>query len=652
MNPEQWKQIKDLFADVVQCDPAQREQILNQACGGDSALRTEILSLLASQSDSDSLFNALETIRESVVKSAFSSLHPGDTVIHYKILEKIGQGGMGEVYKAEDLKLKRTVALKVLCAAARKQEDTRLRLLREARTAATLHHQNVATIFSIEVTSDSDFIVMEYIEGETLKKKLESGPLPFTELRTVGLQICDALEAAHSIGLIHRDIKPENILLNSQSKVKVVDFGLAKNIVSGEKDLTGPGIVAGTICYMSPEQVNGKTLDQQSDIFSLGSVLYYAATGKLPFEGPNLLSTMHAINTSDPVAPSILIPDLPAELDRILLRALAKEKQARYASIQDLARDLRSLTETKLQPSISTILFVEVIDPVVTVANFGEMEWHRASRSFQESSKQILREFDGEQIVLEPGGLLATFQDPGRAAKCAAAVIRAAQSQSLPARSALHVADRRDPSRAYKSVADLCRTGNAGDVLYSNSFRMAIEKMEKRSSKRNYQPYIVIGVLLVLLAAGVWFRHRKSAIPIYSIAVLPFTSASVNPNVQYFSDFLTENLISQLSQIRTVKVMARGTVFSYKGREVDPRTVGQDLHVDAVVTGSIFQQAETLIIYVDLVRVKDGSVIWGAEYSRRMSDLLPLQQEISREIFGQLRLKLMNSPETRPQGGS
>ncbi|MCI0416984.1 serine/threonine-protein kinase [bacterium] len=679
MNQEQWQQIKDLF-DSVQQDPARRDHLLDEACANDPALRSEILSLLSSQSDSDSFFDTLEGIRERALEDAFGFLRPGDTLVHYRILQKIGEGGMGQVYKAEDLKLKRTVALKVLCSDSAQQEDTRQRLLREARTAATLHHPNVVTVFSIEESNDSDFIVMEYVEGETLKKKLENGPLSLNQLSNLALQVCEALQAAHSIGLIHRDIKPENILLNSQEKVKVVDFGLAKKIVAGEKELTGPGIIAGTVCYMSPEQVNGQPLDQQSDIFSLGSVLYHAATSKLPFEAANLLATMHAINSADPVAPRILRPDLPPEFDRILFHALAKSKGIRYASVQELADDFRTLCEDRLPASYRFILFLEMIDPVLRAAVLGQTEWQKVSGNFHQTTTQKLRDFQGDQVAWDNSGLLARFENSGRAFSCASLLLKAAADLKLPARAALHTGSGNGDELALKTSARICKLGEPGEVLCSNEFRKAshdsaiafrdrgshvLEQSKQpvrifavaeantlsreqtaalagRFKPMNRRMYILATVLVLVLAGLFLMRSPESPPRISSVAVLPFTSASVNPNVQYVSDAITDNLIAQLSQIPGLKVMARGTVFSYKGREVDPRTVGRDLKVDAVVTGSIFQQGEMLIIYADLVRVTDGTVIWGEEYMRKLSELLVLQQEISKRISQQLRLKFDN----------
>ena len=284
-----------------------------------------------------------------------SSAEPERLLLHYRIINKIGAGGMGEVYKAEDTKLGRHVALKLLSPDTTSDATAKRRLLSEAQSASALNHPNIVTIYAIEEAEGVDFIVMEFVEGETLTAHLAlNGALPLTSLLDIGVQIADALNAAHSIGLIHRDIKPANILITPKGVVKVTDFGLAKMVrFSSEQidrealtlaaNLTGPGIVVGTAAYMSPEQTRGETLDVRSEIFSLGSLLYEAATRTRAFNGPSVLSIMHAIAAIDPAPPSKLRPELPREFDLIIERALAKEKTERFTSANEMAEALRSL---------------------------------------------------------------------------------------------------------------------------------------------------------------------------------------------------------------------------------------------------------------------------------------------------------------------
>ena len=281
------------------------------------------------------------------------SVQPGQVIQHYRILEKIGQGGMGEVYKAEDQKLGRIVALKLLPAGAQEEQTAKRRLLQEARAASALNHPHIVTIHSVEESDGSIFIVMEYVEGETLKSIIERDPLEPSRLIDIGSQIADALSAAHNVGLIHRDIKPSNILVTPGGQAKILDFGLAKitqvsdKPVSGEQTmsrLTKTGMIIGTVAYMSPEQTRGEALDARTDIFSLGCVLYEAATGKVPFSGPSILSVLHEIATVDPPAPSSVAIRAPQQFDSIIRKALAKDKDHRYSSAAELAAALRSLT--------------------------------------------------------------------------------------------------------------------------------------------------------------------------------------------------------------------------------------------------------------------------------------------------------------------
>jgi tetratricopeptide (TPR) repeat protein/predicted Ser/Thr protein kinase len=283
-----------------------------------------------------------------------SSSEAQQMFLHYRVVDKIGSGGMGEVFKAEDTKLGRTVALKVLPATANDDATAKRRFLKEAQAASALNHPNIVTIHAIEAADSVDFIVMEFIEGQTLKQMIEGqGALPLANLLDIGIQVAEALGAAHEIGLIHRDVKAANIIVTPRGRAKVLDFGLAKIVrtiadgVDAEAptlmNLTGEGTVLGTAFYMSPEQTRGEALDARSDIFSLGSVLYEAATRSLPFTGPSILGVMHAIATADPAPPSRVRPELPREFDLIVERALAKDKERRYASVDEMGEALRNL---------------------------------------------------------------------------------------------------------------------------------------------------------------------------------------------------------------------------------------------------------------------------------------------------------------------
>ena len=284
-----------------------------------------------------------------------SSVEPERVLLHYRILSKLGEGGMGQVYKAEDTKLGRHVALKLLAPESNQDVTAKRRLLSEAQSASVLNHPNIVTIYAIEEADGIDFIVMEFVEGETLTAHIAlNGALPLPSLLDIGIQVADALQAAHASGIIHRDIKPANILITSKGLAKVTDFGLAKTVrlssdaidreaLTLAANLTGPGSVLGTAAYMAPEQTRGEPLDLRSEIFSLGTVLYEAATRTRAFTGPSFLAIMHAIAAADPPPPSKLRPELPREFDLILERALAKDREQRYSSAAEMGDALRSL---------------------------------------------------------------------------------------------------------------------------------------------------------------------------------------------------------------------------------------------------------------------------------------------------------------------
>ncbi len=355
MTPERYQQIDRLADAALELAFEERAVFLVRACAGDEELRRQVERLLEAHEHEES-FLAAPAFEAAAKDIAFTPAGPliGSKLGHYQLLSLLGVGGMGEVYKAEDLKLGRLVALKFLPPDTVSDTQAKRRFLREARAASALNHPNIVTIHAIEVAVGVDFIVMEYVDGETLKARIERGPMGHQQVIALGLQLTEAAAAAHAAGIIHRDLKPANILVTPQDKAKVLDFGLAKRFQphSGElnkpgaasiSDLTSAGLIVGTVAYMSPEQTRGEELDARSDIFSLGCVLYEAATGKRPFNGLSALSIMHEIATVDPPAPSAIRTGLPREFDAIIRRALAKDKWQRYGSAKELAEALRNL---------------------------------------------------------------------------------------------------------------------------------------------------------------------------------------------------------------------------------------------------------------------------------------------------------------------
>ena len=266
----------------------------------------------------------------------------GQTVSHYRILEELGGGGMGVVYKTEDTKLKRTVAIKFLSADLTRDKDAKTRFIREAQAASALQHNNICVIHEIDETSDGRmFIVMDCYEGESLKDKIEKGPLSMEDALDIVIQVADGLAEAHGEGIVHRDIKPANIMVTEKGVVKIVDFGLAK--LAGQTRVTKSGTTVGTAFYMSPEQATGKEVDHRSDIWSLGIVLYELLTGEPPFKGEHEAALLYQIVHAEPEPMTSIRPEVPEAMIQIVDRALSKEKETRYASVSELLGDLKAI---------------------------------------------------------------------------------------------------------------------------------------------------------------------------------------------------------------------------------------------------------------------------------------------------------------------
>ncbi len=402
----------------------------------------------------------------------------GKTISHYKILEKIGEGGMGIVYKAEDTKLRREVALKFLPKEFTVDPEAKERFIQEAQAAGALDHPNICTVYEIDEAEGQTFIAMAHIKGESIKDKIVSGPLDINEALNIVIQVADGLQEAHEKGIIHRDIKPANIMLTVKDQAKIMDFGLAK--LSWGVDLTKTATIMGTVAYMSPEQAKGGKVDYRTDIWSLGAMLYEMFTGERPFKVTHDQAVLHAILNEDPVPITKIRKDIPQELEKIVKKALEKDLKKRYGDMDAMLKDLKSI---------------------------------------------------------------------GR-----------------------------------------------------ESVSISADKP--------------------------------------SIAVLPFVNMSADPENEYFSDGLAEDLINALTKITDLHVVARTSSFAFKGEKVDIREIGQKLNVDNLLEGSVRKVGNRVRITAQLIKVKDGYHLWSDRYDRNMEDVFAIQDEITEKIMDKLMIAL------------
>ena len=548
MTPERWRTVKDIFDNAVELEGPARSAFLQGACRNDASLHDEVEALLASDGIAGAFMDRpAAAVHDMPATRAADRAVPaaGSMLAHYRIVSELGAGGMGRVYCAEDTRLGRTVALKVLAAPWLDDPAARARFEREARLAAALDHPNICTIYEVGDHAGVPFIAMQYLDGETLQDALRRGPLPLDRLLSVATQVADALAAAHARGIIHRDVKPGNVILTSDGRARVLDFGVAKLLehmrgAASAPDRTLTGMIVGTPACLSPEAARGAEVDHRTDVFSFGVVLYEMATGQSPFRGLTTADTIAAVLTQ-PHAPAAAInPSLPAALVAVIDRALAKEPTERFRSVDEMRDSL-------------------------------------------------------QRIGASTG-------------------------------------------------ADLS-PGSRGDVRSRAPACAAMERPRRPPTYRHIHVAVAMAVLAAtvgLAGLGVW-RHGSR---IDSIAVLPFSSPEGTGGLEYLGEGIADSVIQRLSELPVTRVIARSTSFVYHNT-ADPRTVGQELQVRAVLTGDVAREDDVLVIRVELVDVGTGSRLWGNTYRRPASELATVPGDVARALSQELRTRLTGEQERR-----
>lgn len=495
---------------------------------------------------------------------------------------------MGDVYLARDRRINRDVALKVLPANFASDRERLQRFKLEAQAAASLNHPHIAHIYEIGEIDGTNFIAMEFIDGQSLRDFIHSDEADLAKLLRYLQHAAEGLAKAHAAGIVHRDLKPENIMISRDGFAKILDFGLAKlvepqkswsssgsDVATVLEHLSRSGIILGTVGYMSPEQAQGKTaaIDQRSDIFSFGCILFEMLTGRKAFQGEDAIDSLNKIIREPAPSITTIRPELPIELQKIVRRCLEKDPEERYQSIKDVALELREL------------------------------------RSEMAASGTNLS-------ALGSTGSLGTYSGAVAGAPATAGGSTAAPPLSL--------------------------STSASSAEYVVS-----EIKQLKTATRLIAVLALIAIVVGVIVVRSYLHKSDAEAAIDSIAVLPFVNQNNDPETEYRSDGLTESIINSLAQLPNLRVIARSSVFRYKGKEPDPVAAGRELGVRAVLTGRIMQRGDNLTISTELIDVRENKQLWGEHYSENVSDLLSMQRAIASQITSNLRLKLSAPDQSR-----